>query len=145
MKTSTALSMTVLAAAASGTVAWYASAVRYGDSVRPTATAAVETVRPATATPGTAPSEDSSAAPKAVDASGLAVTPASPIEEDATSARSAPEPIEPFVEKALAWLVQAQQASGGWGAGAHAKQDIRAPPLLDFMIYRRSTFSETME
>jgi len=31
----------------------------------------------------------------------------------------------PFVEHALDWLAGAQQKDGGWGAGSHARQDIR--------------------
>ena len=38
-------------------------------------------------------------------------------------ARPAPE----FVDKGLAWLIAAQHKDGGWGAGSHAKQDIRDP------------------
>ncbi|MCZ6787721.1 MAG: hypothetical protein O7E54_11230 [Planctomycetota bacterium] len=43
--------------------------------------------------------------------------------------RESPElrPIEPFVKNALVWLVKAQHESGGWGAGSHAKQQIRDP------------------
>jgi hypothetical protein len=37
-------------------------------------------------------------------------------------------PLAPFVQKALEWLVEAQHANGGWGAGSHANQqnkDVR--------------------
>ena len=37
------------------------------------------------------------------------------------------KPIPGFVEKGLAWLVDAQFENGGWGAGAHAQQQIRDP------------------
>ena len=36
-----------------------------------------------------------------------------------------PKPIEPFVEKAIGWLVDAQHEDGGWGAGSHANQQQR--------------------
>lgn len=103
MKTSTALSVTVIAVA-SATVAWYASAARYGGSVGPLAMAS-ESCRF-----GISPD-----------------FPARPIEEDATGARSDLEPVAPFLEKGIAWLVQAQHPGGGWGAGAHAKRKIRDP------------------
>ena len=38
-----------------------------------------------------------------------------------------PEPIAPFVDKAIEWIVKAQHENGGWGAGSHAKQNIRDP------------------
>lgn len=34
-------------------------------------------------------------------------------------------PLQPFVEKGLDWLCGAQQDDGGWGAGSHARQDVR--------------------
>ncbi len=37
------------------------------------------------------------------------------------------KPIPTFVERGLAWLVAAQFDNGGWGAGAHARQDILDP------------------
>ena len=37
------------------------------------------------------------------------------------------KPMPAFVERGLAWLVAAQFENGGWGAGAHARQDIRDP------------------
>jgi hypothetical protein len=33
-----------------------------------------------------------------------------------------PRPAEPFMEKALGWLAEAQHKDGGWGAGTHANQ-----------------------
>lgn len=36
-----------------------------------------------------------------------------------------PPPLAPFVEKGLDWLCGAQQEDGGWGAGSHARQEIR--------------------
>ncbi|MBL8749278.1 MAG: terpene cyclase/mutase family protein [Planctomycetes bacterium] len=48
---------------------------------------------------------------------------------DATATTPAPQPALPalpaHVEKALDWLAGAQQPNGGWGAGSHARQDIR--------------------
>ncbi|MCZ7646866.1 MAG: hypothetical protein M5U26_16515 [Planctomycetota bacterium] len=38
-----------------------------------------------------------------------------------------PLPIPPFVEKSLGWLAKAQHPDGGWGAGSHARQDVRDP------------------
>jgi hypothetical protein len=37
------------------------------------------------------------------------------------------KPIAPFVQTGLQWLVAAQLSNGGWGAGAHSRQDIRDP------------------
>ena len=33
----------------------------------------------------------------------------------------------PFVDKAVAWLIAAQHADGGWGAGSHRDQQLRDP------------------
>ena len=48
---------------------------------------------------------------------------------DATAARAAvappPAALEPFVEKALGWLAEAQQQNGGFGAGSHSAQQVR--------------------
>ncbi len=38
-----------------------------------------------------------------------------------------PKPLPAFVQKGLAWLAQAQFENGGWGAGAHNRQDIHDP------------------
>ncbi len=38
-----------------------------------------------------------------------------------------PETVELSVKKGLAWMSTAQNADGGWGAGSHARQDIRDP------------------
>lgn len=38
-----------------------------------------------------------------------------------------PAEISPFVHKGIAWLIAAQNADGGWGAGSHAHQDVRDP------------------
>ena len=38
-----------------------------------------------------------------------------------------PEAVPAFIEKGLAWLAAAQFENGGWGAGMHARQDIRDP------------------
>jgi hypothetical protein len=36
-------------------------------------------------------------------------------------------PLEPFVRQGAEWLVRAQHPDGGWGAGSHARQDVRDP------------------
>ncbi len=38
-----------------------------------------------------------------------------------------PEKVEQSVKKGLAWMGEAQNADGGWGAGSHSKQHIRDP------------------
>ena len=38
-----------------------------------------------------------------------------------------PERVELSVNKGLQWLMQTQNAQGGWGAGSHARQDILDP------------------
>ncbi len=38
-----------------------------------------------------------------------------------------PAPLDPFLVKAIGWLVEAQAPSGGWGAGSHARQEVRDP------------------
>lgn len=38
-----------------------------------------------------------------------------------------PKPIPEYLAKSIDWLVQAQLASGGWGAGTHDRQDITDP------------------
>lgn len=38
-----------------------------------------------------------------------------------------PVPLDPFLVKAVGWLVEAQAPSGGWGAGSHARQEVRDP------------------
>ena len=38
-----------------------------------------------------------------------------------------PQDQTPSVKRALEWLVKAQQADGGWGAGSHARQDVIDP------------------
>ncbi len=35
--------------------------------------------------------------------------------------------LDPFVQRGVDWLVRAQHPNGGWGAGSHAKQQIRDP------------------
>lgn len=38
-----------------------------------------------------------------------------------------PRPLPAFVDKGIVWLAQAQFPNGGWGAGTHARQEIRDP------------------
>ena len=38
-----------------------------------------------------------------------------------------PKPIPAFVNNGLVWLAEAQFENGGWGAGAHNRQDVRDP------------------
>lgn len=38
-----------------------------------------------------------------------------------------PRTIDPFMQKGLHWLADAQHKDGGWGAGSYAKQDQRDP------------------
>lgn len=38
-----------------------------------------------------------------------------------------PERIATSIDRGLAWVSRAQQDNGGWGAGSHARQDIRDP------------------
>jgi hypothetical protein len=44
-----------------------------------------------------------------------------------TSANGRFRPIPDFVESGMVWLAEAQAENGGWGAGSHARQDIRDP------------------
>ncbi len=44
-----------------------------------------------------------------------------------TPAVAAPRPIAPFIDRGIEWLVRAQHQDGGWGAGSHARQDVRDP------------------
>lgn len=48
---------------------------------------------------------------------------------DSTVTVSTPEPreIPDSVKRGLAWLAEAQQEDGGWGAGSHASQQVRDP------------------
>ena len=45
-------------------------------------------------------------------------------------AKETQEPKPNFVGKAMEWLAKAQHESGGWGAGSHAKQNIRNPAAV---------------
>lgn len=36
-------------------------------------------------------------------------------------------PLPDFLRTGIEWLAQAQSSSGGWGAGSHARQDVRNP------------------
>ena len=38
-----------------------------------------------------------------------------------------PKPIPEFIDKSVDWLAASQFPNGGWGAGAHAHQDVRDP------------------
>jgi hypothetical protein len=38
-----------------------------------------------------------------------------------------PAPIANFVTRGTEWLIQAQHENGGWGAGSHARQEVRDP------------------
>ncbi|MCZ6571834.1 MAG: hypothetical protein O7C98_01560 [Planctomycetota bacterium] len=68
------------------------------------------------------------AEPTEAPATGIAVAtrkgPAAPAPAPAQDLPK-PKPIEPFVEKAIGWLVDAQHEDGGWGAGSHASQQQR--------------------
>lgn len=48
---------------------------------------------------------------------------------EATAARAVltppPSALEPFVEKAIGWLAEAQQQNGGFGGGSHSAQEVR--------------------
>jgi hypothetical protein len=35
--------------------------------------------------------------------------------------------LDPFVQRGADWLIKAQHPSGGWGAGSHARQEVRDP------------------
>ena len=41
-----------------------------------------------------------------------------------------PKPIPDFVERGMEWLANAQFENGGWGAGSHARQDVRDPRVV---------------
>ncbi len=53
----------------------------------------------------------------------------SPFAARQTAVRAEVEPaaLTPFLGKGLSWLVKAQHANGGWGAGSHAAQQLRDP------------------
>lgn len=38
-----------------------------------------------------------------------------------------PTALDPFLIKGIGWLVEAQAPNGGWGAGSHARQEVRDP------------------
>src|SRR6185503_6363153 len=50
----------------------------------------------------------------------------------AAAAAPAPghRPLEPFLEKAVLWIVKGQHPDGGWGAGSHANQAERDPQAV---------------
>jgi hypothetical protein len=94
--------------------------------------------------PGPAPGRHAELPREADSASGASVLPggttaagpagAAPAEGKESRAAAAPapapRPLEPFLEKALLWLVKAQHQDGGWGAGSHANQSLRDPQAV---------------
>src|SRR5688572_25769189 len=42
-----------------------------------------------------------------------------------------PENVRQSLTKALTWMVQAQQKSGGWGAGSHSQQGVMDPHAVN--------------
>ena len=42
-------------------------------------------------------------------------------------AGAAERPVGEVAARGIAWLIQAQHPNGGWGAGSHARQDVRDP------------------
>jgi hypothetical protein len=60
--------------------------------------------------------------PKAAEPSVLAKVAKPPVAPAAVAG-----PLDPFVQRGADWLVAAQHPTGGWGAGSHARQDIRDP------------------
>ena len=63
-------------------------------------------------------------------AGAAAVLLAGPTEDPLEPRRDHPidnPPLDPFIEKALEWLISAQHESGGWGAGSHSAQQILDP------------------
>lgn len=47
------------------------------------------------------------------------------------AAYKTPEKVQRAVDMGLEWMMQAQQANGGWGAGSHRRQDIRNPHAVE--------------
>ncbi len=46
---------------------------------------------------------------------------------DSSFVYKTPEKVLTSMTRGLAWIVEAQNANGGWGAGSHSRQDIRDP------------------
>ncbi|MEX2235181.1 MAG: hypothetical protein WD824_23665 [Cyclobacteriaceae bacterium] len=42
-----------------------------------------------------------------------------------------PENVQRAVDHGLSWIIEAQQANGGWGAGSHHRQDITNPHAVE--------------
>lgn len=42
-----------------------------------------------------------------------------------------PKPLPGYVDKGITWLVEAQAADGGWGAGLHARQKVSDPHAVE--------------
>ena len=51
-------------------------------------------------------------------------------DEKRVHAAEAYAPITGFLHKGMSWLAEAQLENGGWGAGTHARQDIRDPKAV---------------
>lgn len=46
---------------------------------------------------------------------------------DTSSRAFPPKEIPSYIERGMNWLAEAQYENGGWGAGSHARQDVRDP------------------
>ncbi|HEY0654709.1 MAG TPA: hypothetical protein VGD65_16345 [Chryseosolibacter sp.] len=46
---------------------------------------------------------------------------------DSSFVYKTPEKVLASVSRGLSWIIEAQNANGGWGAGSHSRQDIRDP------------------
>lgn len=50
---------------------------------------------------------------------------------DNHAAYKTPEKVQRSVDLGLGWIMEAQQANGGWGAGSHRRQDIQNPHAVE--------------